>query len=236
MMNRLQNKRSWLVGGALGALLIIATAWFVLIGPKLSATSDLQTQTTQTKQDNVALQAKVSSLKQKSRLLGRYTAALRSASAALPADSGLPAFTRQLSGQAKADSVDVSAIMVAGVSAVTTAASTDPVPSTDTATDSSASATTSAPATAAGGLFQIQVTVTSRGTMAHQLAFLDDIRTTGPRRALITSIQLTPGVATSTAASTSAVTLTSQLTIFSAPRSAAEITELKKLLSGNIGN
>lgn len=236
MSTRLQNKRTWLVGGALGALLIIAAAWFVLIGPKLTATSDLKNQTTQTRLNNVALQAKVSSLKQKSLLLGRYTASLKSASAGLPSDSGLPAFTRQLSAQANTDSVQVNSIMVGGVSAVAAAASTAPQPTTDTSTESSAPTTaTSAPATAAGGLFEIQVTVTSNGTMAHQLAFLTDIRDTGPRRALITSIQLAPGVATATSTN-SAVTLNTQLTIFSAPQSAAEIAALKKLLSGNIGN
>lgn len=245
-MERFQSKRVWLGGGAVAALLVVAVGWFMFIGPELSSAGDLRAQATETRQQNSVSQAKVKALQVKSTQLAKYTGALKAALSAVPADSGLPAFTRQLSAQASALRVSVGSVVVGGVSAVTDAASaaaTTPTAGT-TGAASDSSTTTAAPATsvaptsvsAAGSLFAVQVTVTSSGTLAHQLEFLKDIRTAGPRRALITSVQVAPGTGTSAASIDGSTAFTTQLTIFSAPQSPAQLAALKKLLSGKIGN
>ncbi len=89
-MDRLQDKRFWLVGGAFAALLILVIAWFLLISPELSSTSDLKSQAASTREQNSVLQAKVAALKAKSTGLSKYTSALQAALLALPADSGAP--------------------------------------------------------------------------------------------------------------------------------------------------
>lgn len=237
-MDRLQDKRVWLGGGAVAALLILAVGWFMFVGPERSSADDLRSQAAATQQENSVLQSKVRSLQVKSTQLAKYTSSLKAALEALPVDSGLPAFTRQVSAQAKANGVAVSSVVVGGVAAVAAAAPVAPATAATGAT--SASSTTPTPAavtaTAAGGLFSVQVTIQSNGTLAHQLAFINDIRTAGPRRALINSTQVTPGTGAKEASIDGAASFTTQLTIFSAPQSPEQIAQLNKLLSGKIGN
>lgn len=241
-MERLQDKRVWLGGGAVAALLIVAIGWFMFIGPELSSTSDLHAQAAATRQQNSQLQLRVKSLQVKSTQLDRYTKSLNDALAALPFDSGLPAFTRQLSSQAAANHVAVTSVAVGGITSVapavaTAPGTTDPASATDpTSTATTAPTPGAAGTTAAGGLFSVQVTVQSSGSLAHQLAFLNDIRTAGPRRALLTSTQFTPGLGSKVASIDGSAALTTQLTIFSAPQTPEQIAQLKKLLSGKIGN
>jgi hypothetical protein len=223
-MARQQDKRVWLGGGAFAAVFIIALSWFVFIGPELSSTDDLHQQAANTTAQNATLQSRVAALKVKSQQLPKYTAALKTALSALPFDSGLPAFTRQLAAQAHAHHVGITSIVVGGVSAVSATDTTSPTPATPTTT------------TAAGGLFAVQVTVVSNGALADQLDFLDDVRSAGPRRALVSSTQLTPGGGKQAGSIDSSVNVTTQLKIFSAPQSPAQIAVLQKMLSGKAGN
>ena len=148
-MTRFQDKRVWLGGGALGAVLILALGWSMFIGPELSSASGLHDQATATGQENSVLALKVKSLQLKSTQLKRYTTALREALYALPVDSGLPAFTRQLTAQAKADKVEVSSVAVGGITPVTSTATTTASATTDPTTSASTTptATVATPAT-----------------------------------------------------------------------------------------
>jgi hypothetical protein len=71
--------------------------------------------------------------------------------------------------------------------------------------------------------------------LSGQLAFVRDIQVAGPRRALITGTQITPGAGSKTTSIEQSSTFTTQLNIFSAPRTPAEIRQLQKLLSGDLG-
>ena len=100
-MNRyLVDPRTWLIGGVVTALLVVLLGWLILIGPEL--------------------RIKVASLKAKSAKSDQYAATLRQAEAALPYDSGLPAFTRQLNAEALAAGVDLGSLVVSGVTPVET--------------------------------------------------------------------------------------------------------------------
>jgi hypothetical protein len=232
-MERLQDSRVWMVGGALAAVLIVAVSWIGFIGPEVSSARDLRDQTAITHQQNAVLLAKEQSLEAKSARLPQYTSSLREAQAGLPYDSGLPAFTRQLAAQARAHRVAVDSVFVGAVSPVDSAT---PTPPTSGATTNSAPATGATPPAVAAGLYSMQVTVQSTGPLRRQLAFLDAIRTAGPRRALITSTQVSPGAGSKVGSIDRAASFTIEMAIFSAPRTPTEIGQLKRLLNGDIGD
>ncbi len=230
-MERLQSPRVWLVGGGLLALVIFALGWFVFVGPQLASAGDLRAQAATTRQTNEQLRTQVRSLEAKSTRLPQYTASLRSALAAVPYDSGLPAFTRQLNRQARANKVTVTSVVVAGVTpieAVAPATSVAPTPTAGTSPSTSTS-------TGAQAAFAMQVTVQSNGPLRRQLAFLKEVQT-GPRRALITATQVAPGTGSKTNGIDRAASLTTQLSVFSAPQSPAQIRQLNKLLRGDLGD
>ena len=241
-MDRLQDRRIWLLGGVLSAVLILAVGYLLFIGPELSSTSALRSQTTTTQQQNSLLGIKVGGLRAKSKNVHKYTAALARALEALPPTSGLPGFTREASAHAAAAGVRITSISVGGVSPAgpSAAAVTAPTPAATTSaapTTSPTGITTGAPtgATAAGGVFAISVSMQSTGSLAHQLAFLGRLRAVGPRSVLITSTQFAPAGAKGANVDKAAL-MTTALSVFSAPQSPAQMAQLQKLLSGKIGN
>jgi hypothetical protein len=219
MMNLLQDKRAWLGGGAIAAVLIAAVSWFMVISPERSSTASLGAQTSDAQLQNALTQAKVTKLRRQSENLGKLQAQLASALEALPKASGLPAFTRQVNAQAAVNRVAVTNISIGAITAAN-ADGTAVVPgaTTPTATPSATTPTgITAPATAAGSVFAIPVTVVSTGSLTDELAFLKAIQTLGPRRTLVTSTQFAPGSEALTASLDKATTVTAQLIVFSAP-------------------
>lgn len=232
-MSRLQDQRVWLVGGALAAVLLVAVSWLLFVGPQLSSAGDLSDQAAMSRQQNDALQAETDVLRAKSAKLPKYTSSLKAALASLPYDSGLPAFTRQLNAQGKASGVTVDSVVVGGVAPVAGAATG--AAAAGTAPASAGAAAPAAPAaTGAGGLFSLQVTVQSSGSLTQQLAFLRTVRTVGPRQALITAAQFTPSAGAKTQSINRSTSLTTQMTIFVAPQSPAQIRQLDKLARGDL--
>lgn len=224
-MKLLQDKRAWLGGGAIAAVLIAAVGWFMVISPERSSTASLDAQTSDAQLQNVLTQAKVAKLRLQAANVSKLQAQLASALEALPAASGLPAFTRQLSAQAAASHVTVTNISIGAITAanpdgaaVVPGATTAPTAPSATPTPGATTPSgTNVPATAAGSVFAIPVTVVSTGSLTDELAFLKAIQTVGPRRTLVTSTQFAPGSGVSTASIDKATTVTAQLTVFSAP-------------------
>ncbi|MGH8861322.1 MAG: hypothetical protein ACRDVG_08850 [Jatrophihabitantaceae bacterium] len=255
MTTSLQSRRVWIGGGIVAAVLIAAAAWFMLISPELTSADDLHAQTAAQQASNAQLAKTVDELKAKSRKLPTYTAALKSALESLPSDSGLPAFNRQVVALANSTHVEFTGIAVgaaaplsAAVPATTSAAgSTD---STGAATSGTSGSTTGSSttgssttgsstagtATPAAAIYSIPITITSVGPLTHQAAFLEVLRAAGPRYGLVTSALFAPAAGTKEASIDGANLMTTQVTIFSAPQSPTQITQLNKLLSGDIGS
>jgi hypothetical protein len=221
-MARGQDKRIWLAGGAAAAVVIALAGWFGVIGPQLSSTSSLQTQTQAAQDQNLVLLSRVARLRRESDKLPTLTADLAKLLAGLPFDSGLPEFTRQLSAQAAHHSVEITSIVVGSITP-TTGSGGAAVPKRGTTSP-------------AGQEFAIPVTVLSTGSAVNQLAFLNAIQVNGPRRALVNSSQLAPASGAQSASVDAACTMTTQLTIFTAPLTPAKQAQLQKLLSGNLAN
>jgi hypothetical protein len=169
------------------------------------------------------LEAKNSRLEEQNNDAAALRAGLAAALAELPTDGGLPEFTRQLSAQATATSVVLSSVVVGTA-----------IPVQDTGGTAVPGTTTDAVTTAtpSSGLVQMTVSLAATGLAADLQAFLHEIQVTGPRRALVTSTQLTPS-SDDPIGIDGPCTLNLTLNIFSAPVSATDQAALDKLLSGN---
>jgi hypothetical protein len=211
---RAQDRRLWLGGSAVAAVLIVLFGWFLVIDPELSAGSSTREEAASARGQNVALEAKNAKLKAENDDVTSLRAGLAAAVAELPFDSGLPEFTRQLSAQATANSVVLTSVVVA---------SSVPVGDETGATTPDATATTTSPT----GLVAIPITAVAVGPCSGQVEFLKAIQVAGPRRALVNDVQLAQVTAEAPC------DLTVQLTIFSAPLSPTEQAVLESLLSGN---
>ena len=225
-MIRTQDTRLWTIGGALATVVLAAAGWFMAVHPVLADTAEVKSQTASTLMQNDIARTKVAQLAAQHAKVGALSAELRAAIAALPLDNGLPAFTRQLSAQASANHVQLGSVTVGSIAPMVATAATAATPAT-----TAPAATPAAPPTGTadpGALVAIQITVNSTGTATRQLAFLHAIRVTGARRALVTSTNLAVADGQSIDGT---CTMTNQITIFSAPRSAAAQAQLQKLLN-----
>jgi Tfp pilus assembly protein PilO len=206
-MEALQNRRTWVGGGVVLAIVLIAASWLMLIHPRLADASSLRSAASSADTQNFVLQSKVNRLRKQNEKIGELRSTIRSDLAQLPLDSGLPDFTRQISAQAGANGVSITSLAIGSI-APTAAGSTNSV-------------------------YTIQVTLISTGSLTRQLAFLDDVQVDGPRRALVSSTQFSSGSGGTAGSIDADTTLTTQLTIFSAPVSPATQAQLEKELSGD---
>jgi hypothetical protein len=233
-MSRLQDRRYWLGGGVLAAVAIAAIGWLGVISPQLSSASSLRNDANTVDLQNSVLQGKASALKKENDKLPALTTSLNRAVIALPFDSGLPEFTRQVNGQAAQNHVALTGITVASVTAVGngnangTGTGTGATPATGT------TGTGSAPTSGAGGVFAIPITLVATGRPTDQLDFLKAIQVDGPRRALVSSTQFAP-IADNTSIEPVS-TMTVQLSIFTAPLTPQQTSALVKLLHGDVSS
>ena len=211
-----QTSRTWIVCGLVAAVAVTALGWFAVIGPQLSRTSSLKSQTTDVQLQNTVLQGKVSKLKALESTRTSLTSQLSKEQSSLPGDSGLPAYTYQLTRQAALAHVTLGSIS-AGAPTPVTAAGTSTAPITG--------------ATEAGQLFEIPISLTSTGNLLQLQNFLAELQKAGPRRSLVNSAQFSAGAAGSSPASGSTVTLTMQADVFVSPQTPDQQARLKKQLA-----
>ncbi|MEO5832171.1 MAG: hypothetical protein ABIR83_02240 [Nakamurella sp.] len=211
-------------------MVILAVGWFVVIGPVRDEAASTRTQIESAQLQNSVFEARNAKLKAQNDDVVALRGSLAGTLAELPADGGLPSFTRQLSAQAAAHSVSLTSVVVGASSAVVGsegAVVAAPVAAAD--------ATVAAPAAvaAATGLMQTTVTIAASGLGRDLTGFLSDIQVAGPRRALVTATQVAPTDAATGSGPDAASTLSLTLDIFSAPVTPAEQAALEKLLSGS---
>ncbi|HTZ43033.1 MAG TPA: hypothetical protein VMB79_04165 [Jatrophihabitans sp.] len=217
-MNALQSERTWIAGGVTALAVLAAGAWFGVIGPELSHTSSLRSQTTDAQAQNSFLQAKVTRLRRQSENLPALVTQLQGRLLALPVDASYSQLTVQLNSQAAQSHVTLTDITIGGPG---------PVAGTAGAAPSAA---------AAGSTFVIPVTLTSTGSFAAQRSFLDAIQHTGPRAALVSSAQLDAGGETAAASIDPGSTMTTKLSVFVTPVSQAAADQLRTELETTTAN
>lgn len=216
-----QSSKTWLGGAAAGAAALTALGWFAVIGPEMSGTSAIKHQTSDARADTALLQVKVNRLRAENDKLAVLGSTLREARRGLPVDSDLPAYTRQLLSQATKAQVSVTGITVGApvTASIAGSAATGTIPTGNPA----------------GHLFAIPINVVATGTLADERAFLHSIQVTGPRRALVTSLQFASGSTGKVTSVDAGTTLTAQLQVFVAPQTPTAEAQLRKQLGGSLG-
>jgi Tfp pilus assembly protein PilO len=157
--------RIWMIGGLAVIVLLAVGSWFLLISPKFAKASDVRTQVEDTQTQLITLRRKIAGLNAQKAQLPKYKAALKRNQQALPSDSGVPDFLRQLQSSGEKTGVTVSGVSVAAP----------------------------APAAGAAGVWQLPITLIADGAPDDLGSFLNDLQAVQPRAVLIQSVNLTQG-------------------------------------------
>ena len=119
-MNARHADRLWMIGGLAVTVVLVLASWLLLIGPKFADANDVETQAADTQTQLTILHKRINELKQQQANLKPLQADLAKKQKALPADTGLPAFLRQLQAAGEALDVDVTDIAVSTPSVLPT--------------------------------------------------------------------------------------------------------------------
>jgi Tfp pilus assembly protein PilO len=153
--------RIWMVGGVVAAALLLAMGWFLAISPKNAEAEDLGVQQEDTESRMVVLRKRLNDLEEQNTKVEQYRAAFKRNRAALPVDSGVPDFLRQLQ-----DSGELVDVTVSGV-------------------------TVNAPVQVGSqSLYELPITVTADGTASDLGRFLDQLQQVQPRAVLVESANM----------------------------------------------
>jgi Tfp pilus assembly protein PilO len=128
--------RLWMIGGVAVVIALVAISWFLVISPKYADADDLRSQAEDTQTKIVVLRKRIAELDKQKAKLPQYKAALKTNQNALPSDSGVPDFLRQLQTSGDALNVDVGGISVNGAALMDGFTSVYSLPMTLTATGS----------------------------------------------------------------------------------------------------
>jgi Tfp pilus assembly protein PilO len=213
---KVQSQRTWIAGGAVGAVAISALAWFGLVGPEFSSTSSLKNQTSDVQLQNIVLQQKVGQLRKQNDQIGSITDAYAKNVLSLPPENDLQDFLRQLNVQAALTKVRLDGVTAGG-------------PSISRADGAAAPAGQVA---AAGHLFSVPVSISTTGSLKAERAFLTAVQQVGPRRSLVTAVQFAPNPGSKILNIDTLNTMTLQVLVFVAPQTPAQELQMEKQLAG----
>jgi Tfp pilus assembly protein PilO len=122
--------RVWLFAGAVVIVLLVAASYLLLIRPKYVEASDVNAQVDNTQIELITLRRKIADLDRQRAQLPKFKAALAISRLALPADSGVSDFLRQLQRDGDKVGVSVTGISVAAPVKSTVAADVWELPMT----------------------------------------------------------------------------------------------------------
>jgi Tfp pilus assembly protein PilO len=157
--------RLWMIGGAVGALVLLAIGWFFFISPQKGQTISLNNRAAETQLRLTSLGHKLADLRQQNRDLPLYRAQLARDRRALPTTSDLSNFLRELQTAGDGTAVSVSGLLVGSPTEINVAATK---------------------------VYALPITLNAEGTAADLDLFLDQLQRAQPRAVLITSANATP--------------------------------------------
>lgn len=156
--------RLWIFCGAALILVLAMLSWFLVINPKYAEADQVRSTAADTELKILSLKKRIGELERQKADLPQFKRALARNRNALPADSGVPDFLRQL--QSSGDALDVT---VGGINL------SQPV-----LVDGSTT------------VYCLPMTLTAQGTAGSLASFLRGLQATQPRAVLIESANLTP--------------------------------------------
>ena len=184
--------RLWIVGGALGGVVLLLIGWLFFISPQKGETSSLRDQLATSELRQTELQHKLADLRRQNARMPQYLAQLGHDRQALPTTSSLSSFLREVQAAGDATGVAMKSMLVGSPTQLS-----------------------------AGGkqVYALQIGLTVAGTSVHLNRFLDELQQRRPRAVLIASANEAPADQTGTLAGS--VTLPLSLQVFVAPTKAA---------------
>jgi len=213
------KSRQWAIGTALAVVLVLIAGVMLLVQPRRSEAASLNEQTTSQQASNVALQAKIVTLKAQQQDLPRQQARLAQIRGQLPEGPNLPSMVRSLSDIAKATGVDLIALSPSNPEALTQ-------PSSAGAPTGSAPQPVTpdtAPAVAAG-VQQIPLKISVTGTYAELTQFLGRVENL-QRSMIVGEVAVAPpsaaGATSASGSSTSDLQMDLSVRVFMAPAATA---------------
>lgn len=171
----------WAIGGALLAMVLVATGWMVLIAPRYADAEAVSGQATAAERQRDALKRRLVELGRESSDIEEYRAQLVRARQALPSSPAISDFLLELQSAAAASTVSVNGLVVG------------------TATS------------AGGQTLALPITVTAQGSATAVERFLDELQQKGPRAVLITAVNAVPGGTSGSLAGTVTMTISLQV-------------------------
>jgi Tfp pilus assembly protein PilO len=198
--------RAWTAGTAAICVLLAVGAWFLLVGPVRTETSDLQSQKVSQDAANDQARLKIQQLKAQYAELPTKQAELKEILTELPDSPALPTLVRSLTAAASSAGVSLTSVSPGVPVAATTSAGP--------ARPTGAAATPATPGTAKAttGLYSIPLNVQVSGSYAEVALFLQKLQAadaTGEanrlsRAVLVSGFTLNPAAGASAAGSTPA--------------------------------
>lgn len=201
-MIRAAGTKTWVIGTAVLAVLLLAAAWLLAIDPVLAQAGEDREQAESARAQNDTLELEIARLKEQSTHLDEYRADLAALREQLPTTGDVSGLAEELQSLAEAAGVTVTTlapgIPQAYVPPVT-------APAADSATDQSAegaaqtdgTGATDATATAGAatdtgtvsGLYTVPLTVTTVGSYQASQVFLRSLQTGSARLFLVSGVQ-----------------------------------------------
>jgi hypothetical protein len=207
--------RIWILGGVIAALLITAFAWFFVISSQKDQTNSLTSQTELSQTQGLKLRSELSQLKADNVNLPKYQAALATAQLALPSDSGIPDFLRQLQSVGAATGISITNVAVATPTTLAGATSAAATADSDSSGTTTPKTSTTTPTAKAAAVYSVNITLIASGTTEQLNAFIKQLQQVQPRAVLVTSVTEAPG-------STGQLALTISMQAFVAPSTATK--------------
>jgi len=155
--------RLWIFGGVAVVLVLAVISWFFVISPKYAEADTVRTEAADTELKTSQLRKRIAELEKDQAKLPEFKRTLQRNRNALPADSGVPDFLRQLQASGDALSVKVGGVNVSApqlVSGFTT-------------------------------VYALPMTLTAEGTPDNLGSFLRQLQESQPRAVLIDSANMT---------------------------------------------
>ncbi|HET8617295.1 MAG TPA: type 4a pilus biogenesis protein PilO [Actinomycetales bacterium] len=178
------STRTWTVGAAVLAVLLVIAGWFTLVSPQRSAAADLRDQVAAQQASNDQIALKTKQLQAQFASLPERQAQLAEIKQQMPDNPALPALIRDLSSYAKAAGVSLDSVAPGAPTAVAVAAGANqPV-------TAPGQAPTSATST---GLLSIPTTITAVGSYSDLTLYLQKLQTSMRRAFLVNTVTLING-------------------------------------------
>lgn len=193
-MPKSQLERLWVIGSVFVAFFVLVIGYLFFISPQRDQTSQVDAQVAVAQQQNDALNARISALAKQNKDLARYESAVKSASLALPATSGLPDFLRTLQAIGDATLAKVIDLKVGAPAPMLAPVATASTPTPGAPTPTPTPATNGTVVPPAPSIYVLTVTSQVSGAPTQLGEFLRQLQSVQPRAVLISQLTETDGV------------------------------------------